>query len=256
MRSAHLQHNRRNQTLCHSGISWHNTDPTMWRATFVCMAATPHLIPQSRSGPGRCLQSSYPNHLVSGESARSKRSQWNQWPDRRSEMLVLLSSKRSKGRPPRSRMRHLDAPLVIAAKAMDSFFQIRHDAMPALLGRLEPTHPHNPALIALGAPRQSPGVWIGKDGHHRYKNLHAVWLFEAMPSCSPSPTAELDSVLALNPTIAAELPSPLLRVPHMRERDGKMERTDGDDLDQLLGAKRLPRERWEDIPQSDHGSTG
>ena len=130
-------------------------------------------------------------------------------------------------------VRHLDAPLVIAAKAMDSFFQIRHDAMPALLGRLEPTHPHNPALIALGAPRQSPGVWIGKDGHHRYKNLHAVWLFEAMPSCSPSPTAELDSVLALNPTIAAELPSPLLRVPHMRERDGKMERTDGDDLDQL-----------------------
>ena len=157
-------------------------------------------------------------------------------------------AKRIENKATQKQSSKLDAPLLIAAKTMDTIYQIRDCAVPTLLGRLEPTHPYDPNLVAPRVQRQSPGVWVGRNGKSRYHNLQAVWLFEAMPTVAPTPTAELSSTMVFNPTTEIELPSALHVLPHMRAQSGRMETVKGIDLNRLLGVEPLDPARWEDVP--------
>lgn len=138
----------------------------------------------------------------------------------------------------------LDAPLLIAAKVMDDFYDVREDAVPTLLGWPES---NDPSCVAVGTKRRSPGVWLDRNGQPQYRSLHAVWMFERMPTCSPSPTAHLDSALVINPTIAVKLPQPFYRLSHFLEGSGNMYRVDGANLDDLLDFQELPREQWDEL---------
>ena len=138
----------------------------------------------------------------------------------------------------------LDAPLVIAAKTMDAFYDVHENAVPTMLGWPQST---DPFTVAIGSKRQAPGVWLGRNGQPQYRNLHAVWIFESMPTCSPSPTAQLDSALVINPTVAVNLPWPLYRLSNFLEESGKMRRASGVDLNNLLEFEELPRDLWDQL---------
>ena len=142
----------------------------------------------------------------------------------------------------------LDAPLVIAAKVMDELFDVREDAIPTLLGWPQSTEP---TRVSIGAKRQAPGVWLKRNGQPQYRNLHAVWMFERMPTCSPSPTAQLDSALVINPTVSVNLPEPVYQLPRYLERAGKMHRAGGIGLNDLLGFKEVPRDQWRELVEAE-----
>ena len=138
----------------------------------------------------------------------------------------------------------LDAPLLIAAKTMDDLYDVHDSAIPTLLGWPQST---DPSSVAIGTKRQAPGVWLDRNGRPQYRNLHAVWVFERMPTCSPSPTAQLDSALVVNPTVPVNLPQPLYNLSHFLEASGKMHRVGGVDLNNLLDFNELPREQWDEL---------
>lgn len=128
---------------------------------------------------------------------------------------------------------HLDAPLVVAVNVLD----IRCDGeteMAALFGKEQiryfPNHPEIPDQLV----RKPDGVFVKGGYKPRYTRLAGVTIFRGYLPRSPQGSA----CLYVNPFgYNTDLPQPLYQLPHAIWEDGRLNRTEGVDVETLLNTK-------------------
>ena len=111
---------------------------------------------------------------------------------------------------------HLDAPLVVALNARDSFFD-KDDEMQALFGKEQVTFTKDYPDLPVKLTRKADGVWIQGGYKPRYTRLAAVLIFRDI---APWNLCDAPNCLYVNPYIDyTTLPEVLYRLPHARARE-------------------------------------
>ncbi len=139
--------------------------------------------------------------------------------------------------------RDLDAPLVITVNARDLVFDIKHDAIDALFGkvvrRITTDNRSVPSTIIQEETfRQPGGIWIDKGGKERYTRLKALILFERLDPfklTAPmmvyfNPYVEVGGL----PDVMHRLPHAIDRLPHAIDGGDRIEFVCGESLENLL----------------------